>query len=78
MIRRWLIRSLPLTLLTFCIVAWVGSYWRGFGIEGSIAGSFLTLGGGAGEALLTVLPGTGNASLHFFHSANTDTGYENI
>ncbi len=28
MLRRWLIRSLVLTLLTLCVVAWVGSYWR--------------------------------------------------
>ena len=28
MIRRWLIRSLALTLLTLCVVAGVGSYWR--------------------------------------------------
>lgn len=28
MIRRWLIRGLALTLLTLCVVAWVGSYWE--------------------------------------------------
>ena len=28
MIRRWLIRALALALLTLCVVAWVGSYWR--------------------------------------------------
>jgi hypothetical protein len=28
MIRRWLIRSVALTLLTLCVVAWVGSDWR--------------------------------------------------
>jgi hypothetical protein len=27
MFRRWFIRSLALTLLTLCVVAWVGSYW---------------------------------------------------
>ena len=27
MFRRWLIRGLALTLLTLCVVAWVGSYW---------------------------------------------------
>ena len=29
MIRRWFIRGLALTLLALCVVAWVGSYWRG-------------------------------------------------
>jgi hypothetical protein len=28
MIRRWLIRGLALTLLTLCVVAWVGSYFQ--------------------------------------------------
>ena len=28
MVRRWLIRSLALTLLTLCVVAWVGSYFE--------------------------------------------------
>jgi hypothetical protein len=28
MIRRWLIRSLCLALLTLCVTAWVGSYWE--------------------------------------------------
>ena len=28
MLRRWIIRGLTLTLLTLCVVAWVGSYWR--------------------------------------------------
>jgi hypothetical protein len=26
--KSWLIRDLALTLLTLCVVAWVGSYWR--------------------------------------------------
>ena len=33
MIRRWLIRGLALTLLTLCVGAWVGSYWRAVTIE---------------------------------------------
>jgi hypothetical protein len=28
MFRRWFIRSLALALLTLCVTAWVGSYWR--------------------------------------------------
>jgi hypothetical protein len=32
MFRRWLIRSLALTLLTLCAAAWVGSYFRGIKI----------------------------------------------
>jgi hypothetical protein len=28
MVRRWLIRGLALTLLTLCVVAWVGSYFQ--------------------------------------------------
>jgi hypothetical protein len=28
MVRRWIIRSLALMLLTLCVTAWVGSYWR--------------------------------------------------
>lgn len=28
MVRRWLIRSLPLMLLTLCVVVWVGSYFE--------------------------------------------------
>jgi hypothetical protein len=28
MLRRWIIRSLALALLTLCLTAWVGSYWR--------------------------------------------------
>ena len=27
MVRRWLIRSLALTVLTLCVTVWVGSYW---------------------------------------------------
>lgn len=33
MIRRWLIRSLALLLLTLCVVAWVGSYWHAIEID---------------------------------------------
>jgi hypothetical protein len=32
MFRRWLIRSLALTLLTLCVLAWVGTYWMGAGV----------------------------------------------
>lgn len=28
--RRWLYRGLALTLLTVCVVAWVGSYWQAY------------------------------------------------
>ena len=42
MFRRWLIRSLSLTLLTMCVVAWVGSYGRCVGIE--YAGTKTTYG----------------------------------
>lgn len=31
--KRWLIRSIFIGLLTLCIVAWVGSYWRGVTME---------------------------------------------
>jgi hypothetical protein len=33
MVRRWIIRSLALLLLTLCVGAWVGSYWRGIDIR---------------------------------------------
>lgn len=33
MARRWIIRSLALTLLTLCVVAWAGSYWRDWKIS---------------------------------------------
>jgi hypothetical protein len=33
MIRRWVIRGLALTLLTLCVVAWVGSYWWDYRVE---------------------------------------------
>ena len=37
MFRRWLIRGLALTLLTLCVVAWVGSYWRQVGLKADSA-----------------------------------------
>jgi hypothetical protein len=33
MFRRWLIRGLALTLLTLCVMAWVGSYFWKIGVE---------------------------------------------
>ncbi len=33
MMRRWLIRALALALLTLCVGAWVGSYWRLFEVD---------------------------------------------
>jgi len=32
MVRRWIIRSVALMLLTLCVVVWVGSYWIGVGV----------------------------------------------
>jgi hypothetical protein len=33
MVRKWIIRSLAMSLLTLCVVAWVGSWWKWIGFQ---------------------------------------------
>jgi len=62
MIRRWFIRSLALMLLTLCVVAWVGSYWREMGVLYKSPGN--TCGVGVQGGRLCVLHYGGSATVH--------------
>jgi hypothetical protein len=49
MLRRWIIRSLAIALLTLCVTAWVGSYFEGVEVRYSSAPHHYSLMLGAGE-----------------------------
>ena len=78
MFRRWIIRGLALTLLTLCVVAWVGSYWRVVGISYNEATRSQSLFGAKGKArLLVSLPDGAMRRWRFYYNANAYSDHEN-
>ena len=78
---RWLIRGLALMLLTLCVGAWVGSYWRAIGIAYSGTERCLVLDEGNGKAVFGVEflpPGVPLwPGWHFLRKVYLDAGYDN-